>query len=187
MSPSQLSRFVGPHPGQKSLHRFWKVTAANVVSAARRLVNQYRGDAANVWGNDPGAAEVLRRLQEFDGISQKIANMTVRLLITYYGVNLTGWHQVDIAVDRHVARVFLRTGLVVSTGGRTSYAGSELRDKVIERARSLFPSYPGALDEPAFVIGRSWCTADHAYCHDGAEVCPLIKACPQNRRRWQII
>ena len=156
------------------------------VLANDSLVGSYRAYAGNIWDNDPGAREVLRRLQEFEGISQKIAHMMTRLLITYYGVKLSDWDHVDVAVDRHVARVFVRTGLIAGTPDQSRYAVSEIRDAIIERARELFPAYPGALDELAFLVGKRWCTADHAYCHDGDEPCPLSSSCPRERRTWQI-
>jgi len=187
MEPDALARFIGPYGGEPSLHRFRNQIADCTVAACQRLVDQYGANAQNIWNADPGAAEVLRRLQEFKGISQKIANMTVRLLITYYAVQLSGWSAVDVAVDRHVARVFLRTGLVVEGGGGPSFNVGKVREEVIQRARELFPLYPGALDEPAFIIGKEWCTAEHAYCCETEQHCPLVGACPGKRKRWQVV
>lgn len=182
----KLAGFIKRNGTEPALHRFPNIIGKCVVSACRRLVKSYKSNAENVWKHDPRAVGVLQRLEEFDGVGQKIANMTVRLLMTYYGVKLTGWDQVDVAVDRHVARVFLRTGLVQGRTGTTDYAVGEIKQDVIAQARALFPKYPGALDEPAFLIGKFWCTADHADCRDGEEPCPLLAVCPRNRRSWQI-
>jgi len=116
----------------------------------------------------------MDRLEEFEGISQKISNMMGRLLGTYFGVSLTRWNEIDVAVDRHVARVFLRTGLVQR--GRDAKV-PEVRDEIIQRARELRPSFPGCLDDPAFDIGINWCTAEKAYCDWADEPCPLSKYC----------
>ena len=56
------------------------------------------------------------------------------------------------------------------------------KDAIIDKARALVPKYPGALDEPAFEIGRWWCTAKIAYCDDSEEPCPLTKVCPKLTR-----
>ena len=121
----------------------------------------------------------MDRLEEFEGISQKISNMMGRLLGTYFGVFLTKWNEIDVAVDRHVARVFLRTGLVQRSRDATV---SEVRDEIIQRARELRPSFPGCLDDPAFDIGTEWCTAETAYCDWEDELCPLSKHC--RKKTW---
>ncbi|MCD6498049.1 MAG: hypothetical protein J7M25_07065 [Deltaproteobacteria bacterium] len=186
MSMRSLGKVVGRHSGQPALHRFPNETADSIVSACRRLVSKYDGDASNVWSPDPGAGEVIRRLEAFRGISHKIATMTTRLLMTYYGVKLTRPDEVDVAVDRHVARVFLRTGLVQAAGTRKEYRASSLRDEILSVSRTLCSDFPAALDEPAYVIGRHWCTAEEAYCNDPKEPCPLRDVCPKTRRTWQV-
>jgi len=121
----------------------------------------------------------MGRLEEFEGISQKISNMMGRLLGTYFGVSLTQWDEIDVAVDRHVARVFLRTGLVQRSRDAKV---AEVRDEIIHRARELRPSFPGGLDDPAFDIGKNWCTAEEAYCDWADDPCPLSKHC--RKKTW---
>jgi endonuclease III len=53
----------------------------------------------------------------------------------------------DIAYDVHVRRVFLRTGLA---------SRDEVTHMVVV-ARALNPERPGALDLPAWDVGRRWC------------------------------
>jgi len=158
------------------LHRFRNVMAKRLKSCANTLKDRYQGNASNIWNNQ-NASEVIRRLLEFEGIGQKIANMFVRMLVTYYGVEINGWNKIDIAVDRHVARVFLRLGLVFQNSRNATFRISDIRLPIIDKARELSPNYPAALDEPAFFIGRNWCTANHAYCEDGVEPCPLKEVC----------
>jgi uncharacterized HhH-GPD family protein len=183
MSEDRLASIIRGRGDQVSLHRFPNVISRSVIISCQRLVSEYGADASNIWKRDPGARLVLERLQEFHGIKQKIASMMARLLIEYYGVRLSRWDQVDVAVDRHVARVFVRTGLVA---GSRETSLPDIRDDVISAARNLVPSYPAALDEPSFVIGKYWCTAKKAYCRDGEEPCPLAEACTKRRRSWQI-
>ena len=160
-----------------SLHRFHKLLTKKVLSACTMLVTRYDGSAANIWPDHSSASEVMVRLEEFDGISQKIGNMMIRLLGTSFGVHLTQWNKIDVAVDRHVERVFRRTGLV-GQGGRLT------KRLVIDKARELCPDFPGKLDDPAFNIGEKWCAEQGPLCDEGRDggACPLSRIC----RRVQI-
>ena len=69
----------------------------------------------------------------------------------------------DVAYDVHLRRVFLRTGLA-------------RRDEVghmVATARALYPERPGALDLPAWDVGRRWCRPANPDCAS----CPLTAAC----------
>jgi uncharacterized HhH-GPD family protein len=187
MDVKSLAEYIGPQRFGRSLHRNYNIMSSCLVKACQLLINRYGGYAGNIWEEDRKVYEVRRKLLEFKGIGQKIANMFIRLLITYYGVSLTGWKDVDIAVDRHVARVFLRTGLIHGEKGKTEYHIGEVKDNIIRKTRELFPKYPGALDEPAFSIGKNWCTAEKAYCDYKGDPCPLTKVCSKKRKDYQII
>lgn len=185
MSPSDLNRIIARKP---ALHRFPKKMALRLRDAAQRIVEHYEGKAENIWkkGN-PDAATIDRRLNEFNGVGSKLAHMFLRLLVEYYGRPLKGYSAIDVAVDRHVARVFLRSGLVEPPAARGPIAIDSVKDAIVACARRAVPNYPAALDEPAFSIGREWCTAAHPYCDgdvDEEEVtpCPLSKVCARNTK-----
>jgi len=156
----------------KSLHRFNSILTKKVLSACSQLVAKYDGTAANIWPDKSSASAVMTRLEEFDGISQKIGNMMVRLLGTWFGVHLTEWNRIDIAVDRHVERVFRRTGLIGNSSNQT-------KRLIIENARVLCPDFPGKLDDPAFNIGEKWCNEQRPLCDTVKEgqTCPLSQVC----------
>lgn len=156
----------------KSLHRFNSILTKKTLSACKQLVEKYDGTAANIWPDRTSASVVMARLEQFEGISQKIGNMMVRLLGTWFGVHLLEWNKIDIAVDRHVERVFRRTGLI----GNTNQITKKL---IIEKARELCPDFPGKLDDPAFNIGEKWCNEQRPLCDvikDGL-TCPLSQVC----------
>ena len=156
----------------KPLHRFNSILTKKILSACKQLVEKYSGSAANIWSDRTSASVVMARLEQFDGISQKIGNMMARLLGTWFGVHLTEWNKIDIAVDRHVERVFRRTGLIDNA--------SQLTKKLfIERARELCPDFPGKLDDPAFNIGEKWCNEQRPLCDEvkDGRVCPLSQVC----------
>ena len=179
MEQSQLLTYFKGGKYGRALHRFPAILTKRIISASKKLVNEYKGSAANIWPSGTDASIVMSRLEDFDGISQKISSMMGRLLGTYFGVSLINWNKIDVAVDRHVSRVFLRTGLVNRPEG--TYSVSEVKGDVIQIARLLRPSFPGCIDEPAFSIGIEWCTAEKAYCDWDSEPCPISNTCRQKR------
>lgn len=153
--------FLGP----PAIHRFPNQTTDFVIDGAQRVIDQYDGEAGNVWNDRPTAVELQRRLVEFKGISQKKAAMAVEILYAQLGVDIAEMEGSDIAYDVHVRRLMLRTGLAE-------------RDNVthmVERARELHPERPGALDLPMWEIGRTWCHKREPEC----EQCVIVDVCPQ--------
>ena len=156
---------------QPKLHRYIKKMPRWLVGAARRVEQDYHGDASAIWSDRPSAVELQRRLSEFHGIGQKKAAMAVEILDRDLGVPVDGMAGSDVAVDVHVRRVFLRSRI----------ADRDDRDHtgVITAARQLHPSRPGALDFPAWDVGRNWCHAGAPDCGH----CPLTHVCPKDIER----
>ena len=136
-----------------------------LTQAAQILLDRYHGNAAELWSDTPSAAELRRRLEEFPGIGQKKAAMAVEILARSLGVELKDLSGSDIAYDVHVRRVFLRAGL----------AQRDDVNHMVAVARALHPERPGALDPPAWDIGRRWCRPVNPDCL----ACPLNRACPR--------
>jgi len=139
------------------------------VAAARRVVAEYGGDAGRIWGDQPTAAQLQVRLEEFQGVGQKKAAMAVEILARDLHCPIRGLEGSDIAYDVHVRRVFLRAGL----------AERDDPGVMIAAARALHPERPGALDMPAWLIGRGWCYPTTPNCHD----CPIAVSCPKHITR----
>ena len=189
MSREELAGYMGPGKHGKALHRFYNTMSDQLIFDCGLIVTKYGGSASNIWKDERDAGTVIARLQELKGVSQKISNMFVRFLVTDYGVSLDGWDRIDIAVDRHVARVFLRTGLVKSTEGQDKYPVSQIVEQVVDQSRELYPPYPAALDAPAFNIGYTWCTEKEARCEgsNSEGPCPLSKVCSKQKRHYKIV
>lgn len=147
------------------LHRFVNTVPTWVVQAAQQVIDNYDGDAGKIWGDHPTAAELRERLRRFAGIEQKKSAMAVELLERYLGVPLNELSGSDIAYDVHVRRVFLRAGL----------ADRDDAGHMVAAARALHPVRPGALDTPAWDIGRRWCGPSNPDC----PVCPILEVCPR--------
>ncbi len=162
---SEPARTVRAFAEPSALHRWVTKTAERVVAAAVRVLDEYDGDAGAIWAGTPSAAEVRRRLTAFDGIGQKKSAMAVEILDRDLRIPLTDFAGSDIAVDIHVRRVFLRSGL----------ADRDDVELMIEVARALNPDRPGALDLPVWEIGRTHCHPSAPTCFS----CPIESACPR--------
>lgn len=73
--------------------------------------------------------------------------MAVEILERDLGVTIRELKGSDIAYDVHVRRVLLRIGL----------AERDDLDHMLEVTRAANPERPGAIDFPAWRIGRAWC------------------------------
>jgi len=140
---SDLRRVVRQAP---ALHRYVGKLPAWIKVAARKLVKEYDGDAANIWKGCLTAGEVIERPDDFPGIGLKKAHMAARDLHEN-ACDFYRWNQINMAVDVHVRRVWKRAGLVRDT----SPAG------IMATATRLWPKYPGELDAPTWWIGMTWC------------------------------
>lgn len=163
MNRETLSGILHQKP---ALHRFCSKIADWIIKASGILLEKYDGKARNIWiGDNFTASEVISRLLEFPGISQKKAHMTASILVRDFRVPLTGLEIIDVAYDRHIRRVFLRTGL----------SDRDTMDSVIAAGRKYNPEYPGKLDLPTWYVGRNWCHPKNPLC----DACKLHSCCPK--------
>ena len=136
-------------------HRLATEMERLLPAAIGHIGDRYGGDASRIWASGSSGAAVARRFLAFDGVGPKIANMAVNILIRDFGIHLTR-PMPDIAVDTHVLRVFERLGLLGRLDHsqlRSTQGKQQLRLQL--RARELNPEWPGELDWPAWLIGRS--------------------------------
>jgi endonuclease III len=164
--PEAVRRAVA---GPPALHRYVNNVPSWIVLAARRVLDEYGGDAERIWNDQPTAEELRRRLERFQGIGQKKAAMAVEILERQRGVGITQLEGSDIAFDVHVRRVFLRTGMAERDDER----------HMVQRARALNAARPGALDYPAWWIGHEWCRPTEPLC----DACPIENVCPKFTER----
>ena len=148
---------------QPALHRFVETVPGWIVSAARRLLDEYAGSAANIWPAGAHRLTVLERLCAFDGIGRKKSVMATEILVRHFGVDLAGDHCGQVAFDVHVRRVLLRSGV----------ATADTPKSIEEAAARMCPPSPGTLDLPAWLIGRQYCRPRQPRCAE----CPLSGVC----------
>ena len=147
------------------LHRFKETLPRWISAAARRLLDEYGGDASRIWPAGDSVIDVTERLSAFDGIGRKKAVMAAEILTRHFGVDLTGRECGQVAYDVQVRRVFLRSGLV----------DVDSRAAIEAAAAAACPEAPGTLDLPAWLIGRETCRPKWPLCNE----CRLGGVCPR--------
>jgi uncharacterized HhH-GPD family protein len=156
----RLMEVVGSYP---ALHRLWRVISQYIYAACIKLIQEYEGEADNIWKDEISAAEIERKLVDFRGIGQKKAAMVVTLFREELGMEFINDFEIDVASDVLVQRVFYRSGL------------SELgtHKDVVRKARVFHPSYPGIFARICWLLGRHYCYKNRPKC----EQCPITDLC----------
>ena len=147
------------------LHRFKETLPRWISSAARRLLDDYGGDASAIWPAGAHVIDVTERLSAFDGVGRKKAVMAAEILTRHFGIELEGRECGQVAYDVQVRRVFLRSGLAAEDSLRA----------IEEVAELACPEAPGTLDLPAWLVGRETCRPRSAKCDE----CRLGEVCPR--------
>jgi endonuclease III len=150
--------------------RGWRTACPDSIRAVKLILEEYDGKASQIWEKeDPCPREITKRLLKFSSIGQKKSTMMPNILYRDLGwIDGNNLDEIDVSYDRHIRRVFLRTGLT----------NKDTLNAIVTTARELNPSYPGTLDLPAWRIGRDYCDNRDAKCDN----CPLTQKCSDERK-----
>jgi uncharacterized HhH-GPD family protein len=88
--PVALAAIFSERP---ALHRYPKAMAARVQDLARLIVDQYDGDASQLWLTAGTGAELLKRVAALPGFGAQKAQIFVALLGKQLGVRPPGWRE----------------------------------------------------------------------------------------------
>lgn len=86
-------RFAALCSAPPAVHRFPGSMARRVQEVCRVLVEQYGGDAENLWGGVADGAELKHRVGALPGFGDQKASIFVALLGKQYGVTPPGWRE----------------------------------------------------------------------------------------------
>lgn len=154
----------------KKLHRFNEAVARDFYAAVHRIMDDYNGDASQIWAGKPSSAEVVYRFLQFKGVGVKIATMATNLLLRDYKVEYSDYCAIDISADVHVMRVMHRLGLIDNEHNR---------EMAIYRARAINPTYPGIIDQFCWELGKNGiCRSSAPLCNE----CPMRDVCKNTIR-----
>jgi uncharacterized HhH-GPD family protein len=152
---------------QKPQLRMPVPSACFTLYASQLLVEKYQGNASNIWSGVDDGNIILSRINEFYGIGQKKASMVLNALVRDFGHEIKDKSMIDVSYDRHIKKVFLRTGLVDKIDEKT----------IIQKAKMINPVFPGKLDLPCWIIGREWCSLTDPRC----DSCKLSDCCGKTK------
>jgi uncharacterized HhH-GPD family protein len=88
--PEELAAVFAQPP---ALHRFPGSMAGRVQQLCRVVVDDYDGDAANVWSDVTDGRELRRRIEALPGFGTQKAKIFVALLGKQLGVRPAGWRE----------------------------------------------------------------------------------------------
>ena len=168
MENKRLLGFLRYGNGGFAFHRHYRTFGRQLPEVARIMLNKYDGDPRKIWNNKKDVVKVRERLEEIPGIGIALSRMAVLILARNFGLlgGRAAFPQLDVKPDIHVMRVFKRCGFI-GRDDKTSDA--------IVVARELHPSFPAALDAPAYHIGNVWCRPTAPNCRE----CPITLVCPR--------
>jgi len=137
-----------------------------VKELAQIVVREFDGKTQKIW-EDRNSEFVKKTFKRIHGVGPGISSMIVLLLERCFKIqfNDLDHKNMDIKPDVHTIRVFYRLGI----------SSEPNENSAVKAARRLNPEYPGALDAPAWIIGRRWCSQWNPNCSG----CPLNTVCPK--------
>lgn len=151
-----------------ALHRYPGNIARYIWLASQKIAEEYDGLASNIWKDVP-AAEIVKRLESFKGISHKKAALACLLLVRDFGLDVPDKENIDIIYELHIKKIFLRAG----------FCEQDTYESITQAARKINPEFPGYLTSAFWAIGREVCHPNDPECN----VCPINKFCKYYERK----
>lgn len=74
-----------------AIHRFPQSMGRRIHSLCIHLAESYGGDGSSVWGDDPDAATLFRRISDLPGFGKEKSMIFLALLAKRFGVRPRGW------------------------------------------------------------------------------------------------
>jgi uncharacterized HhH-GPD family protein len=88
MDPEQLAAVFAARP---ALHRFPAANAKRVQELCRIVVDEYGGEAADVWTRATDGEDLYRRVKALPGFGEQKARIFIGLLGKQLGIATPGW------------------------------------------------------------------------------------------------
>jgi len=89
-----LDELEGVFKGPPALHRFPGSMAKRTQQLCQHLVEHHDGRADALWGDEPDAKELLKRLKAMPGYGVEKSKIFMALLAKRFGIRPAGWEEV---------------------------------------------------------------------------------------------
>jgi len=158
-SPTSVETFV-----KKLGARFYANAARIWIGISQILDGNYDGDPRNITKYPLEIAAVKERLQDFPSLrGPKLSNFYIRAMGEKGLFKLQNLNELDIPVDKQVARFTIYTGVLTLLSDQFVGCAQEkpLRDYIEEAWRNAakkLGTAPWKLDEPIWTIGSKLCS-----------------------------
>lgn len=154
---------------ENKFHRYNDNMAEVFFKAVHKIVDEYNGNAANIWNDKPSSATIVSRFLDFEGVGIKIATMATNILSRDFKIEMSDYYSIDISPDVHVKRVFKRMGFIKKEDINNI-------EKIVYKARSINPDFPGVIDLTCWKLGKDICRPTNPKCNNCifSEYCPKI-------------
>lgn len=153
---------------ENKFHRYNDVMAEVFYNAVKKIVEEYNGNASNIWNNEPSSSMIVSRFLDFDGVGIKIATMATNILASDFKIKLADYYSIDISPDIHIKRVFKRMGFIKKKDINNI-------EKIIYKAKTINPTFPGIIDYTCWKLGKDTCRPTNPKCNE----CIFKEKCPK--------
>ena len=85
--------FLAIAKGPRAIHRFPGSMGKRVQAVCRAIVDDYGGDAANIWRGASSGDELYKRLIALPGFGEEKTKIFIALLAKRFGVQPPGWQE----------------------------------------------------------------------------------------------
>lgn len=161
--------------------RYYTNAAKAWIKVSRVLNDKYDGDPRNITREPLEIVDVKKRLKDFPYLrGSKLSNFYIRSMAEKDLFKVKNFNELDIPVDKQVARFTMYTGVLKLLSGQFVGCVQEkpMRDFIEEAWRNAakkLGTAPWKLDEPMWTIGSKLCS--ERTCGQ----CPVEDLCDQTK------
>jgi endonuclease III len=144
--------------------RYYSNAAKAWIKISRLLLDKYRADPRNITNEPLGISDLKKRLKDFPYLrGHKLSNLYIRAMGEKSLFKVSNLNELDIPVDKQVARFTIYTGVLELQSGQFIGCAQEspLRNLIEEawrNAAKTLGTAPWKLDEPIWTVGSKLCS-----------------------------
>ena len=173
--------------------RFYSNAAKTWIKISNLLFDKYGGDPRNITGEPLEISDIKKRLKEFPYLrGNKLSNFYLRAMGETGLFKIKNLNELDIPVDKQVARFSMYTGVVKLLSEQFQGCVHEpplrgLIEEAWRNAAKKLGTPPWKLDEPIWTIGSKLCSGRKCGRCPVADLCEKTKgiAFKENTVIWR--